>query len=159
AQDVAEKDRQQLGERAEPGVVWRAEVEHHDRDQDGDDTIPESLEAVLVHPLHVGTRGTGATNFTDYRSPPPPAPAPLHDAATRVYAAALGASSSPSRCADTQGIDRGDSRSPPALDSLGGERAVAARGRRAPHRRLHGAFPNGPGLGVRDLSSERRPVS
>ena len=61
------------------------------------------------------------------------------------------------RRADAQGVDRRESRSPVALDSVGGERAVAPRGGRAPHRRISPSrFQTGPNWAFAIFRRERR---
>ena len=46
---VTQEDRYRLLERAEVGGVRRLQIEHHDRDDDGDHAITEGNDPVLFH--------------------------------------------------------------------------------------------------------------
>ena len=49
AQQVEKKHRQHGADRGPVGAARHAKLEHHDRDQDGDDPVAESFQASLPH--------------------------------------------------------------------------------------------------------------
>jgi len=49
AEEVAEEDGKQAGEGGEVGSAGDLEFEHHDGDDDGEDTVTEGFEAVFRH--------------------------------------------------------------------------------------------------------------
>jgi hypothetical protein len=54
-QDIAQKYGQKRHQRFHPGVVRYFQFQHHDRNDDGDDTVAESLESsfALCLPLRI----------------------------------------------------------------------------------------------------------
>jgi hypothetical protein len=51
AEDIAEEDRQQRPERRQVLAVRNFQLQHHDRDDDGDHAVAERFEPVLAHAL------------------------------------------------------------------------------------------------------------
>ena len=48
-QDITQEDRQERGQRRQVGALRHLQIQHHDRDDDGDDSITESLEPIFGH--------------------------------------------------------------------------------------------------------------
>src|SRR5262245_20961381 len=57
AEHVAEKRRHDFDQGTQLRNMRRAELQHHDRDQDGDHAVAERLETLFVHTTNVGARG------------------------------------------------------------------------------------------------------
>ena len=51
AQDVGQKARRNGRERRPVGAVRHMKLQHHDRDDDGDDAVTECREAIFSHAL------------------------------------------------------------------------------------------------------------
>lgn len=49
AEDVAKEDREDCRKSCPVGTFGDVELKHHDRDDDGEDSVGESFEAVLLH--------------------------------------------------------------------------------------------------------------
>src|SRR5262245_58834447 len=58
AEHVAQERRHDFDQRVKLCTVWRPELEHHDRDQNGDHGVADRLETLFAHPINVGARAT-----------------------------------------------------------------------------------------------------
>src|SRR5690348_13677140 len=79
AQHVAQKDREHRTQRGERRVVRHVQLEHHDRDEDGDHAIAERFEPIRCH----AGRNAGYDEYRGYR----PARS-MASLSTRIYSSA-----------------------------------------------------------------------